>query len=341
MNNLYLSCLGILLMIGIGACTKYEPIFGVAGNSTINEVQLKKDLAYIYRNDIYLVDEILANSKRLTSSPTDSKTHVTISPTLDKIAYLNTNKTPIILDTTGAAINTLSQYTNVTDLFWHPNNGNPTLVILVNNTIEFFGPSLNLPSNPFDYVFPIDVTFRAIDAIDINDNLDIFFTYRYQRPYSSSSTLNRYYHGAAVNLKSSSFDEFKSIDDGYYSTISSSYSNQNYPYFHMINFNEADNNATLGATSNGNENNYNSYKIQAYRYTGTSNTISTQSTPLNSESYYSESPKGHATSNPYQIRKYLAVLPPSVPIPVGSTNTYTLNFNAQNNTPPTYFDWAN
>lgn len=340
MNKLYLSCLAALLMMSIGACTKYEPIFGVAGNSSsTNEVKLKKDLVYIHKNDIYLVDEILANAKRLTTSPTSTKTHVVLNPSLDKIAYLNSNKTPVIIDSLGNQITILSQYTNVTDLLWHNNNGNPTLVILVNNTIEFYGPSLNIPSNPFSYVFPSDVTFRAIDALDINDNLDVFFTYRYQRPFSSTSSLRRYYHGAGVNLITSNFDESKTTEDGYYSPFSSSYSSQNYPYYHMVKFNEEANNATLGSTFNGRENIYSSYTIKYYNYTSTSNIISTQTTTLNSENYYIESNRGHVTSNPYQIRKFLKVLPPNTPAPTGMPNTYTINFNTQNSTPPTYFDW--
>lgn len=338
MKYLYLSCLAAFLFLGISSCTKYEPIYGIAGNTSTDPIALKKDLAYIHRNDIYLVNEILSERKKLSSTPTSTKTHIALSPQHDKIAYLNANKTPVIIDTTGAQIDILNQYTNVSDLFWHKNNGNPTLVILVNNEIEFYGPTLNISNNPFDFVFPFDVTFEAIDAIDINENLDIFFTFRYQRPFSSTSSLRRYYHGVAVNLYSTSLDKSRATEDGVYSPSSSSYNNQSYPYYHMVKYNEADNNATIGLISNRSENNYNAYDLAFYRYS--SNSIGSQNTTLsNGENYYKESSKGSVTSNPFQIRKYLQTLPVGVPPPTGTPNTYTIDFSTQNSSAPTYFDW--
>lgn len=340
MKYLYLSCLATFLFLGISSCTKYEPIYGTAGHSTTDPLSLKKDLAYIYRNDIYLVNEILSERKKLTSSSSSKKTHVALSPNHDKVAYLNASNTPVIIDTSGVQIDFLSQYTNVTDLFWHDNNGNPTLVILINNTLQFYGPTLNIDNNPFDYIFPFDVTFQAIDAVHINENLDVFFTFRYQRPYTSTSSLRRYYHGAGVNLRSTNINKGIATDDGFYSPSSSSYANQNYPYYHMIKYNGANNNATLGLIKNGSENNYNSYSLASYNYTGSSNFIGSQNTTLNNgQSYYTELNNGSVVSNPYQIRKYLVNLPIGVPPPTGTANTYTIDFSTQNTSAPTYFDW--
>lgn len=341
MKKIYFSCIVAFLIIGISSCTKYEPIYGVAGNTTTQgELKLRKDLVYIHRNDIYLVNEILADEKRLTSSPTSSKTHVALSPNLDKIAYLNANGTPVIIDNEGNHIETLQQYTNVTDILWHPNNGVPTLVLLVNNNIVFHGPSLNLPSNPFDFAFPSDVTFQAIDAIDINEQLDVLFTFRYLRPYSTTSTLRRYYHGAAINFKNSSYDKSYTESGGYFYPSTVAYHNISYPYYHSIKYNDADQTASLGGTINRDENDYRSYSISKYRFSSSSSSaISSQYTSLSSTSYYIESEKGHTLSNPYQVRKFLHTLPQGVPPPVGTANTYTIDFNTQNTTAPTYFDW--
>ncbi|MBL4648997.1 MAG: hypothetical protein JKY03_04645 [Aureispira sp.] len=341
MKYIYLSCLATFLFFGISSCTKYEPIYGVAGHSITDPIVLQKDLAYIYRNDIYLVNEILSERKKLTNSSTSTKTHIALSPKHDKIAYLNASKTPVIIDTSGVQIDFLNQYPNATDLFWHNNNGNPTLVILVNNTIQFYGPTLNIDNTPFHQVFPSDVTFEAIDAIHINENLDILFTFRYQRPFTPTSTLRKYYYGVGVNFNSTStFDKSLATDDGFYSPSSSSYSSQDYSYYHMIKYNEADNNATVGRIANGSENNYNDYSLAAYRYTGSSNSLLFQTTSLNNgQNYYTELGKGTVTSNPYQIRKYLENLPTGVPVPTGTANTYTIDFSTQNNSAPTYFDW--
>ncbi|BDS13636.1 hypothetical protein [Aureispira anguillae] len=340
MKQLYWGCLTALLMITISACSKYEPIFGVAGTTTNEGLKLKKDLVYIHRNDIYLVNEILSDEKRLTNNPSSSKTHVALSPQHDKIAYLNVNKTPVIIDTSGNVLETLSQHSNVKDILWHKNNGNTTLVILKNNNLYYHGPAISgIPSNPFDYAFPSDVTFQAIDAIDISDNLDVFFTFRYQRPFSPTSSIRRYYHGVGVNLSSTNFDKLRYIDDGYYSPSSSAYSSLSYPYFYNVKYNEADQNATIGYITNGNENDYTAYQLSYYSYQSSSNFIQQQTTSLNSANYYHESDLGHVASNPSQIRKYLTTLPTGVPPPTGTPNTYTINFSTQNTSPPTYFDW--
>jgi hypothetical protein len=311
----------------------------VAGTSATDPIELKKDLVYIHRNDIYLVNEILSERKKLSNSPTSSKTHIALSPEHDKIAYLNASKTPVIIDTSGIQIDILTQYSNVTDLFWHDNNGDPTLVILVNNAIQFYGTALSIDNNPFDYVFPADVTFEAIDAIHINENLDIVFTFRYQRPFTSTSTLRKYYHGVGVNRKTNT-DKSVVTEDGVYSPISSSYNNQSYPYYHMIKYNELNHNATISSINNGSENNYNAYSLAAYNYLGTYNAIGTQTSTLNNATnYYIEFNKGNLSANPYQIRKYFVALPIGVPPPTGTANTYTIDFLTQNSSAPTYFDW--
>jgi len=226
-------------------------------------------------------------------------------------------------------------------LFWHTNNGDPTLVILVNNTIQFYGPTLNISNNPFDYVFPFDVTFEAIDAIHINENLDVLFTFRFQRPFSSTSSLLKYYHGVGVNFNSNNnLDKNTAIEDGTYNPSFSSYNSLNYPYYHMIKYNEFVNNATIGLISNGNETDYNAYSLAAYNYNGSLNTTTNQTTTLNNgENFYLELNEGSLSANPYQIRKYLENLPSGVPAPTGATNIYTINFLTQNSSAPTYFDW--
>ena len=336
MNKLYLSGLIGLFIISISACSKYDPIYGVANHGNQGEVELKMDLAYIHDNDIYVVNEIFAEETRLTSTPFSTKTHVALSPLHDKVAYLDANGTPVILDLSGNVLETLSSYNNVTDMKWHFNSGNPTLYLLINNSIVFHGPSLAIPSNPFDFAFPSTTTYRAIDAVDINDNLDIAFSYRYQVPYLTS--LRKYYYGAAVNFASTSFDEFKETYQYYYDPGLNSYSQEPYAYYHLVNFNENDQNVSLGQVSNGSENNQNAYQLKYFHYVGT-NSISTLSTTLNAENYYREYNEGDVVSNEFQIKKYLKVIPPNTPEPTGTPNTYIINFPNQNGSPPTYFDW--
>ncbi len=162
MNKLILGIILSYILFSIFACSKYEPIYGVAGHGVIEPLQLNKDLTYIHDNDVYLANEILTENKQLTFSPSSTKTHVALSPEHDKIAYLNADGSPVIIDTSGNQLDILSQYTNVKDIHWHANNGNPTLYFLVDNTIVFHGPVLSIPTDPFSYVFPSDTTINSL-----------------------------------------------------------------------------------------------------------------------------------------------------------------------------------
>jgi len=339
MNKLYLASLIGSFILGISACSKYDPIYGIAGHTNTEGPTLNKDLAYIFDNDIYLTNEILTEEKRLTFTPNFTKTHIALSPNHDRIAYLDANGTPVIIDTLGNTVETLS-YSNVKDIKYHSNNGNPTLYMLRNNAILFHPYNLSISANPFAFIFPTDATYEAVDAVDINDNLDVTFSFRYQRPPSAGSSLRNYYHGAGINYSGSTFDEGDATNDGLYNTATSSYTAQNYPYFHMVKFNEEDQNVSLGYIRAGSESTPSAYALQSYIYGGSANYISSLSViSISAENYYAEYNEGYVAVNEGQIQKYLKVLPSGVPPPTGTPNTFTINFPSSNNSHPTYFDW--
>jgi hypothetical protein len=339
MNKLYLASLIGFFILGITACSKYDPIYGVAGNTTVEGPALTKDLVYIFDNDIYLTNVILTEEKRLTFSPNSTKTHIALSPNHDRVAYLDANGTPVIIDTLGNPIETLP-YSNVKDMKYHANNGNPILYMLRNNIILFYPSSLNISSNPFHFVFPTDATYEAIDAIDINEDLDVIFSFRYQKPYSPGSSLRNYYHGAGTNYSGTNSDKSAEINDGFYNAATTSYTAQNYPYYHMIKFNEEFQNASLGYIQAGSESSPLNYALQSYVYGGSTPYISSLSVmSLSAENYYTEYNEGYVATNEGQIQKYLKVLPLGVPPTTGNSNIFTINFPSSNNSHPTYFDW--
>jgi len=337
MYKLSLGILIALFILGLTACSKYDPIFGVAGNQEPQTITLKKDLAYIHDNDIYLLNQVLGDERKITNTPLSPKTHIALSPQHDKIAYLDVNQRPVIIDTVGNTITTLNFY-GVKDLKWHANNGNPTLYFLHNNEIKFHGTALNIVSTPFDFAFPSTNNYAEVDAIHIDNNLNIAFTYRYQQPYSPTSLWQKYYYGVAVNYDSpGSIDKKNEVYEGYY-LPSANYNNLAYKYYYSVYHNESNQSILLGSVTNGGENNISKYALWSFQHIG-SNTLLSQSTSLTSENGYQENAAGHVIANPYQLRKYLTVLPTGVPPPTGTANTYTINFPNQNNSVRTYFDW--
>lgn len=342
MKSIYWVLFICLLAVGF-SCSKYDPIYGVANSTNNNNSNLRYDMAYIFDNEVYLTDEILSeqiqltNNAGMTNTAYTSKTHVALSPALDKIAYLDANNTPVIIDNEGNEIDKLTQYTNVSDIGWHNNNGNPTLYIIVNNSIEFYGPSLNLVNNPFNFVFPSAATYTIVDAVDINENLDIAFTYRYYEPFSPTSSFRRYYYGVAIQYNNSAAnDRNKQYYQNYYDANTQSYESQLYNYYHMIQFNDLNGGMDIAETVNMNESNINNHWIRNYQpssaSTSTVNSIS-------SACFYQQNQKGNVAANIYRIQKYLVNLPPGTPPPTGTANTFVLDFNTSNDQLPTCFDW--
>lgn len=112
----------------------------------LTEVQLVDlnigKIVYIANNEVYLTDPDGEISVALTSDGT-TKTAVRLSYDREKIAYLKAGGIPVILDTLGNEIATLSSFTNVKDFGW--SGDNQTLYMLKGNRIEYYGPAMDVP----------------------------------------------------------------------------------------------------------------------------------------------------------------------------------------------------
>ena len=158
---------------------------------------------------IYVTDRALSNA-----STNIRRTHQNTlfdRSNLSRIAYLDNTNTPMIIDTTGTLIDRLDQYPSSTDLLWYDN----TLVILQYNELHFYGTAIQQPDSLFA-VFPPNNSFTSVDAIAIDNNLNMAYTYRYQVPYSSTSPLRRCYSGVAMVWADSSINNTGyEVYDGY------------------------------------------------------------------------------------------------------------------------------
>lgn len=126
-------------------------------------------LVFIYNNDIYLLGENYERPKKITDSPEAAKSMVSISYNKEKVAYLNSSKKPVIIDTTGTEIESVQIVSPAEDIGWSPDN--QTLYILSNNTVQFFGPSMAIPQ--------IRTAFGPADiySLHVSQNLDIVYSY--------------------------------------------------------------------------------------------------------------------------------------------------------------------
>ncbi len=329
---------GILALLYIGgqisSCTKYEPIYGIVKPNNGPNL-LNKNTVYIHDNDIYITNEKLTEHKQLTQSSSLKKTHCVIASTHDRIAYLDANGSPVILDEEGTQVAHLTQYTNVQDLNWY--NGKQTLYILENNQLHFYGQALNLP-NPLFSVFPTTTTAKTIDAIDIDSSLNVTYSYRYQIPYSQVSPLRKYYYGIAINYNSVTISDRKSeIYENYYDPATTSYSSLNYVYFYSAKFCSDSLNDFIitGSVNNNNQTNPNAYTLNQWNYTSGSISTGIYSTSLFNATGYIGSSKGSLEANEATLRKYIKPLSSQ-----GSTQSvFIYNFDNSNNSYPLYFDW--
>ena len=211
----FISC-----VILFASCTKYDPIFGTGSEILPTDDTYIYNFVYIYDNDIYVTDQSFIKQQRLTTDGL-TKTHCTIAQDLSRIAYLDHTNTPVIIDTAGTLIERLDQYPSSNDLIWYENS----LVILHLNELHFYGMNLQQPDSLFA-VFPTNNVFTRVDAIAIDNNLNMAYTYRYQVPYSSTSPLRRCYSGVAMIWADSTINNTGyEVYDGYFDSTSDSYEN--------------------------------------------------------------------------------------------------------------------
>lgn len=189
----------LILGVSIASCKKYEVQYGMGTASTTVLQDDVYDIAYSTEEGVFLINAAMTRSKMLVSfanafSPRAGR--VALSRNKDKVAYVSPNNgIPIIVDTLGNVLIELTQYTNVQDLGWH--NEDETLYILSNNQVQFYGPSLDLPSPLFS--IPSNAYDYEITTIDINEHLDVVYGAIY---YEYSGNYRDWYYSYNLNYKS-------------------------------------------------------------------------------------------------------------------------------------------
>ncbi|MEM1215262.1 MAG: hypothetical protein AAGJ82_06235, partial [Bacteroidota bacterium] len=116
-------------------------------------------------------DPSLENPQQLTFTPDERKTVPVFHPSKERFAYLNADRTPVIMNTDGVVLEILSQWEDVRDLGWSTNG--ETLFLLVDNTaLQFYGPPMDVPS------FGIALgPFRDIESVDVNSRNELAITF--------------------------------------------------------------------------------------------------------------------------------------------------------------------
>jgi hypothetical protein len=160
----------------LASCKSEDPF---VSKEIIDQIESRKNplvtnMAFIYNNDVYYFRNLQKEPIQLTHTPTSLKTEIRISHKGHQIAYLSDKLSPIIIDTTGKVLATLSQFRNVTQLDWSEDD--QTLYMLIDNEIKFYGPSLPIPA----ITFPDEASnaFPRVVAISISINNDLAYVYR-------------------------------------------------------------------------------------------------------------------------------------------------------------------
>ena len=200
----YLYFIPIFFMLF--SCDKYENKYS---NTELPDNQYF-DLAYMHNDSIYLSNRFFTNIKLIPSLDEDKKS-MEITFSKDKIAYLNDQNIPVIIDTAGNEIARLSQYANTKDLGW--SHDGQSLYLLINNQLVIWGNPMILNSTPL-VIFPANAQMQQIDAISIDKFGAVFSAFRYYvpgnfQPYVSGYTIRR------VNDNNSLEESTKSSDYTY------------------------------------------------------------------------------------------------------------------------------
>lgn len=165
----------LLLLALFAGCNEENPF---VSKEVIDEIERQKKpevshIAIISDNNVYYLENIESDAKQLTHT-TSIKTNVRISHGGGKIAYIDHNLNPVIIDTAGNVLNTLIAFDNVSHVDW--SNDDETLYMLIGNELKFYGPALSVPSlTPSDESgYDIEVT-----AVSISQNDELAYAYTY------------------------------------------------------------------------------------------------------------------------------------------------------------------
>ena len=317
------------------ACTDYEPIFGTGTEPLPTNDTYIYNFVYIYDNDLYITDQSFLKQRRLTTDGM-TKTHCTLSQDLGRIAYIDHTNTPIILDTAGTLIERLDLYPSSNDLVWFDN----TLLILQFNELHFYGDPIQKPDSLFT-VFPSNSTYSKVDAIAIDNNGNMAYTYRYQGPYSSTSPLRRCYSGVAMSWADSSIlNTGYEVYDGYYDSSTKTYEDFAFTFYHDLHFNPQDLEITLSYVTNTFQNNGSAHSIFSWNYFVDNDPPTAHFSPVNEMNAYKEKINVYVGANDTEIKKNYVVLPVGVIPQIPGSNAFIISFDTPNDTIPTFFDFV-
>ena len=130
---------------------------------------LKGQVAYTFRNEVYLVDANGKNTRKLTSDG-KRKTAIAFSANRQKIAYLTDKNSPVIIDQNGKELARLSNFTNVKSFGWC--NQDRTLYMLIGNKVELYGDTFTLPRLPMS-----NYIYDDMISVSISSNNDVAYSY--------------------------------------------------------------------------------------------------------------------------------------------------------------------
>ncbi|HEY0055755.1 MAG TPA: hypothetical protein VGB63_10395 [Pedobacter sp.] len=139
----------LFLVLAVAACQKAEDPFvskSVIDSLIARKNPVMKNVAFIFKNDIYYLPAFNQLPVRITNSPGVSKRSLSMSHNHKKFAYLS-GSAIVIVDEKGSQLARLTQYSNVKTFDWSLND--ETLYILTDNSMAYYGPSLNLPEITF------------------------------------------------------------------------------------------------------------------------------------------------------------------------------------------------
>lgn len=173
MKNYFI--ISFLSLFIFAQCKQENPF---VSKEVIDKIEAEKNplignISFIFNNDIYYLKNIKASPKQLTFSPSLEKTEVKINHKGDKIAYLNKNSIPVIIDTIGNIISTLSHFSEVKKMDWSFDD--ETLYMLIGNEIKFYGPPMDIPSISYPGI-PVNIS-PTLEFIAISNNNDIAYSY--------------------------------------------------------------------------------------------------------------------------------------------------------------------
>jgi hypothetical protein len=192
MKNLLIIAV-LCLLVGCQSENPFLPNDVAEAMLKEKEVKPVENVAFVYNNDVYWLRNFDGVAKRITQTAT-VKHDIRQNYAHSRLAYLDANYSPVIIDTVGAMVKQLTTFKGVKQMDWTADD--KTLYMLIGNDLQFYGPKPVVPAIEIEY------NENVVSAV-ITKDLDLLYVVQTPTVYGigTERLIKKNHDGTTITIR--------------------------------------------------------------------------------------------------------------------------------------------